>query len=81
MSNKAFVKDTFRYTEGVLRAAGIEDALTEARILIQHVLQVDGARFLLRLDDFLDLDQKRQFDAVVERRLLREPLAYIVGHV
>jgi release factor glutamine methyltransferase len=81
MSKKAFIRDTFRYIEGALRVAGIDDALTEARILIQHVLQVDGARFLLRLDDALDSDQKREIDEVVKRRLLREPLAYIVGHV
>ena len=81
MSDRAFIKDAFRHTEVVLRAAGIDDAFTEARILIQHVLQVDGARFLLRLDDVLDSEQERHIDAVVERRLLREPLAYILGHV
>ena len=81
MRDNAFIKDEFRHTEEMLRSAGIDDAFTEARILLQHVLDVDGARFLLRLDDFLDAEMKRNIDEVVQRRLRREPLAYIVGHI
>ena len=71
MRDNAFIKDEFRHTEEMLRSAGIDDAFTEARILLQHVLDVDGARFLLRLDDLLDAEMKRNIDEVVQRRLRR----------
>ena len=81
MSDITSIKDVFRQTEGMLRGVGIDDAFTEARILLQHVLDVDGAGFLLSLDDSLDPRMKNTIDEVVRRRLRREPLAYIVGHI
>jgi release factor glutamine methyltransferase len=57
----------------------LEDAALDARLLAQHVLGWDTARFLTwetsRLPDgFAD-----QFELLVERRARREPLAYITG--
>jgi release factor glutamine methyltransferase len=57
-----------------LRAAGIEDARREARILLAAALGVDAAGLLLLADV-----SEAAFEAQVARREKREPLAYILG--
>ncbi len=61
-----------------LRAAGIESPRLEARLLLAHALHADP----------LDINSERarpdqegiaRFEALVERRAAREPLAYILG--
>ena len=62
-----------------LAATSTDDARLEAAVLLAHVLGVGRAHLLARLDDALDPDASTRFAALVERRLAREPLAYIVG--
>jgi release factor glutamine methyltransferase len=57
-----------------LAAAGIEDARREARIILGHAANVDAAGLLLLNDVPDDLAE-----AIVARRVAREPLAYILG--
>ena len=60
----------------VLRAAGIEDARAEARLLLGHVLGLDAAGLLARRHEPVEA---APFHAVLARRAAREPLAYITG--
>lgn len=62
-----------------LTESGFESAALDARVLLGHVtglsrehLMVEDARVLGKLD-------QDRFDALVERRLTREPVAYLVG--
>lgn len=59
-----------------LRAAGIDHARAEARLLLGHVLGLDAAALLARRHEALE---SAIFQAAIARRAGREPLAYIIG--
>ena len=67
-------------TANLLRDHGIADARLEAELLLTHVL--DSPRHLLYAypERELVLDERRAMARLVERRLTREPLAYLLGH-
>jgi release factor glutamine methyltransferase len=62
--------------------AGIspEDAALDAEVLARHVLECDRATLLTRARDPLPSAFVRLYDELVQRRIAREPIAYIVGH-
>ncbi len=62
--------------------AGIPDseALLDARLLAQHALDWDAARFVAARGEPEPADFEPRYDALVGRRTRREPLAYIIGH-
>jgi release factor glutamine methyltransferase len=62
-----------------LDAAGIGDARLEADVLLAHALAVDRTRLLATARDALAPDRASMFEQLLQRRLTREPLAYIVG--
>ena len=62
-----------------LDAARIGDARLEAEVLLAHVLGIDRAHLLARMDDAVDDDADARFHVLLTRRLGHEPLAYIVG--
>ena len=64
-----------------LRDAGIDVAANlDARLLAQHVLGWDTSRLLTSAGDVPPDSFPAAFDALVARRVEREPLAYITGH-
>jgi release factor glutamine methyltransferase len=58
---------------------GIEDARFEVEVLLRHVLGIDRARLLARLQEPLTEEQSCRFEAMLVRRLAHEPAAYITG--
>jgi release factor glutamine methyltransferase len=64
-----------------LEAAGIEPAetLLEAEVLLRHVLGLNRAQLLARRADRLPAQAAAQLTPLLDRRLAREPLAYITG--
>ncbi len=64
-----------------LATAGIPpaEARTEAVLLLRHTTGISREELLLRPDMALTNHQAEQFQAAVERRADREPLAYITG--
>lgn len=61
-----------------LQAAGVEAARRESRVLLAHCLGVDHARVIGYPE--LPVGDKQAFDAMVARRVAREPLSRILGH-
>jgi release factor glutamine methyltransferase len=61
-------------------AAGIEDGLLEAEILLRHALQVDRAAFFAQVRRPASREELVSIERLVARRLRREPTAYITGH-
>jgi release factor glutamine methyltransferase len=61
--------------------AGIprEEATLDAEVLARHVLNCDRATLLTRARDPLPSAFDRLFDALIQRRAAREPVAYIIG--
>lgn len=76
------VGEAMRAAARRLRDCGIADADLEADVLMRHALNLgaDRAHLLSMLQDPLPADAAANFDALVQRRLGREPTAYIVGH-
>lgn len=62
-----------------LRAAGIESAAGDARLLLAHALGVDAAAIVGRPERVLDAAAAARFDALVARRARHEPVAYLLG--
>jgi release factor glutamine methyltransferase len=62
-----------------LAAAGIEEAALEAEVLARHVLGVDRAQIFAHPERRLTPGQRASLEALLHRRLRREPVAYILG--
>ena len=59
---------------------GRDEATLDAEVIARHVLDCDRATFLIRARDPLPSAFERLFEDLVQRRLAREPVAYITGH-
>jgi release factor glutamine methyltransferase len=73
-AREALVQSTER-----LVLAGCESASVDAAILVAYVLDVSRSELLVETGRELSADQVAQLDRLVERRVLREPLAYVLG--
>jgi release factor glutamine methyltransferase len=60
-----------------LRAAGVDSAEVDAQLLLAHSLGVDRSRLLII--DEVPAATARDFTALVERRLTREPVQHLLG--
>ena len=69
------------YLESVQRLAdaGVAEPEVEAALLLGHVLSYSRTQFFLALQQEIPPHQLSLFNALLSRRLLREPLAYITG--
>ena len=55
-------------------------ARIEAEVLLRHALDIDRARLYCRLDQELLPGELERFVSLLDRRLVGEPVAYIIGH-
>lgn len=55
----------------------IRDPERNAQLLLQHMLKIDTAELIGKMNDEMSMDQVTVFSALVKRRLRREPLQYI----
>lgn len=62
-----------------LQAAGIDGAMREARLILQHVAGLPVATQIAFAERLVDADAVAAFDAAVARRQQREPLSHILG--
>ena len=63
----------------MLTAAGIEGAARDARILLAHVLDMDQATLIARLDEPLKQSALYGIDRVIAVRSLHQPVSHIIG--
>jgi len=61
------------------RAAGLDSASADARILVGHALCVDHAALATVGDRAIGVEERKTIAALAHRRLKREPVARIVG--
>lgn len=62
-----------------LQDAGIDDARRNAEWMLEAALGLDRTTLLTYLGEPVTNEERIAFDALVERRLKREPLQYVVG--
>lgn len=63
----------------ILRAAGIENAELDARVLLAHALGMNAVQFLAASDQALSRETAKRFDEWIARRIAHEPVARIIG--
>jgi release factor glutamine methyltransferase len=70
------------YREAVetLSQAGIENARQEALWILEEAVGVTRVRLHAYSEDPIDPDRYKKAVALIERRALREPLQYVLGH-
>jgi len=56
-----------------------EEALLETQLLLQHTLDVNHAWLIAHANDELNAEDNTTFQALLQRRLNGEPIAYILG--
>ena len=64
----------------IFQQAGIEEAADEARVLLCHVLKLSKAQLFAQPERIMTADEIALLEGLAERRLRREPAAYIVQH-
>jgi release factor glutamine methyltransferase len=74
------LNQTIRKTSQLLKQNNIEDSYFEARVLLGHVLELSPEEILTQPEYILNTQQIETLDAVIQRRINREPSAYITGH-
>lgn len=62
-----------------LRAAGVEEAARDARLLLAHALDLPADRLTLQVGDPLSPAQAAAFEAAIAARAARQPVAQITG--
>jgi release factor glutamine methyltransferase len=70
---------TLRDAIATLRAAGIEDAPRDARLLLAKAMGVPADRLTLHLQDPLLAGAAQTFAALIAKRSARQPMAQILG--
>lgn len=75
------VRQILREAADALRGVGIADPIVDASLLLSHVTGIQP--LMLRADSWREASEEEYaaFRALLERRLSREPLQYILGEV
>ena len=76
----AAIGDVVRETQRAFEGVAIPDARLEAEIIVTNVLQMPRQHLYAYREEELTSRQEQLLRQFVERRLKREPLAYILGH-
>ena len=74
------LREFLRDTRGRLEEAGVLEPRLESEVMLTDVLGVPRNRLYAYQDDAIPEEAIAALEGVVERRLRREPLAYILGH-
>ena len=69
------------HSQRIVDDLGLEksEAFNEMKVLMRHILSVDVAWLISHENDALEVNQQAAFEALVQRRLDGEPIAYILG--
>lgn len=71
--------DAVRFAIPRLRAAGVEDAARDARLLLGHALGIAPNRLTLHMADLLPPEAAARFEAAIAARAARQPVSQITG--
>ena len=73
---RSVIQDTHR----TLESAGIPDARLEAEVMVMDVMRMPRQAIFAEQESQVSEQQQQSLDAIVQRRLTREPLAYILNY-
>ncbi|HMR72804.1 MAG TPA: peptide chain release factor N(5)-glutamine methyltransferase [Candidatus Saccharibacteria bacterium] len=78
-STHVTISEKLRETEQLFSKAGIPSPRLDAEVLLAYALDVDRTYLHAHATDTLQGSTLQKFEKLVERRLRREPVAYITG--
>jgi release factor glutamine methyltransferase len=61
-------------------ASSSSTARLDSEVLLTHILQVNRTFLIVQAEQSVDTEQVKRFTQLLQRRLLGEPIAYLVGH-
>lgn len=73
------IADAVRAAATRLAAAGVAEPRLDAQLLMARSLGTDRASVVVRSGESIPEDRQRAFEALVARRMTREPLSHILG--
>ena len=76
----ASLRDVIRQTHLTLDAANIPDSRLEAEVMAMNVVKMLRHDIFAQQEMELSVQQEQELAQIVDRRLTREPLAYILGY-
>ena len=76
----ATIREMLRQTHGNLESVGIPDARLESEVMVMNVMRMPRQDLFSHQEDGVNVQQERELAQIVERRLKREPLAYILAY-
>ena len=79
LKDGASVSEALQLVAQSFRAAGIDDADVDARVLAGHALHLDRARLISQSDRVLEAREVNAISGLAARRLKREPVSRILG--
>ena len=80
LADGATVAETIGQAASALRLADLDTPRLDAEVLLAHVLGVSRPDLLARLYDPLPANARTTFTDLINRRLRREPVAYLTNH-
>jgi len=63
-----------------LQDSGIDNPRLDAEVLLAHTLSIDRAALYRNPESLIDSSERRRYAELIERRVRKEPVAYITGH-
>jgi release factor glutamine methyltransferase len=73
-------REALLLTRQTLRAAKFDEATIESELLLRHVLGISRTKLYSEPERILTPVEIKELQILTNRRLLREPIAYILGH-
>lgn len=74
------IGETLQHLIQSLSLAGIENARTDARLMLEHVLDVDRTVLIAYPEREVSSDQQVALEALLQRRFNREPMSHLLGY-
>ena len=73
-------RELIQHASAELKQAGCESPRLDAELLLMFVWSIERTDLIMRSQDQVPEAIQQQFNSLIQRRVQREPLAYIVGH-
>lgn len=73
------LKEVYLIGKDKIKGAGIDNPGLETSLLISKVFGIDKIDIYAHPETEIDLESLRQFEEIIERRIGREPIGYILG--
>ncbi len=81
MIEKSELDRLMKTAEAKLREVGIDEAKTEVELILEHILKIERLEVYLKGTELINPKHIELFNRIIDKRLTRFPLQYILGDV